>query len=34
MMIGNPGFYTVVAELEGRTAGSNCLDERDAIYGI
>jgi predicted N-acetyltransferase YhbS len=28
------GFYCVVAEADGRIAGSNCLDERDAIAGI
>jgi predicted N-acetyltransferase YhbS len=27
-------FYCVVAELDGRIAGSNCLDERDAIGGV
>lgn len=30
----HPGFYCVVAEVEGAIAGSNCLDERDAIAGI
>jgi predicted N-acetyltransferase YhbS len=30
----HPGFYCVVAEADGRIAGSNCLDERDAIAGV
>ena len=30
----HPGFYCVVAELEGRIAGSNCLDERAMIAGV
>ncbi len=30
----HPGFYCVVAEQDGRIAGSNCLDERSAIAGI
>jgi GNAT superfamily N-acetyltransferase len=34
MMFSHPGFYCVVAELHGRIAGSNCLDERSAIAGI
>src|ERR1700678_1233385 len=29
-----PGVYCVVAEADGRIAGSNCLDERDAIAGV
>jgi predicted N-acetyltransferase YhbS len=29
-----PGIYCVVAESEGRTLGSNCLDERSIIHGI
>jgi predicted N-acetyltransferase YhbS len=29
-----PGFYCVVAEADGRIAGSNCLDERSIIHGI
>jgi GNAT superfamily N-acetyltransferase len=33
-MFSNPGFYCVVAEAEGQIAGSNCLDERDAIAGV
>lgn len=27
-------FYCVVAEADGRILGSNCLDERDEIYGV
>jgi len=34
MMFSNPGFYCVVAEIEGRMVGSNCLDERSTIAGI
>src|SRR5437879_3031421 len=34
MMFSNPGFYCVVAESEGRIAGSNCLDERSVIAGL
>lgn len=30
----HPGFYSVVAELDGRIVGSNFLDERSAIAGI
>jgi predicted N-acetyltransferase YhbS len=33
-MFSNSGFYCVVAEAEGRIVGSNCLDERSAIFGI
>jgi len=33
-MFSHPGFYCVVAEADGRIAGSNCLDERDAIAGV
>ncbi|HEY2016751.1 MAG TPA: GNAT family N-acetyltransferase [Bryobacteraceae bacterium] len=33
-MFSNPGFYCVVAETEGRLAGSNCLDERAIIAGV
>jgi GNAT superfamily N-acetyltransferase len=29
-----PGFYCLVAEVGGRVAGSNCLDERAIIHGI
>jgi len=34
MMFSHPGFYCVVAELDGRIVGSNCLDERSAITGV
>jgi predicted N-acetyltransferase YhbS len=30
----SPLHYCVVAELDGRVAGSNCLDERAAIFGV
>jgi len=33
-LMANPGFYKVVAELDGRIAGSNFLDERNPIAGI
>ena len=33
-MFSHPGFFCVVAESEGRIAGSNCLDERSAIAGV
>jgi predicted N-acetyltransferase YhbS len=31
---GNPGFYGVVAELDGRVVGSNFIDERSPIIGL
>jgi predicted N-acetyltransferase YhbS len=34
MLFSHPEFYCVVAELDGRIAGSNCLDERSAIHGV
>ncbi|HVT95985.1 MAG TPA: GNAT family N-acetyltransferase [Acidobacteriaceae bacterium] len=34
LMFGHPGFYCVVAEVDGRIVGSNCLDERSVIAGI
>ena len=34
MMFSSPGFYCVVAEVEGRIVGSNCLDERSLIAGV
>lgn len=34
MMFSHPGFYCVVAEIEGRIVGSNCLDERSTIAGV
>jgi GNAT superfamily N-acetyltransferase len=33
-MFSNPYFYSVVAELDGRIIGSNCLDERAIIGGV
>ena len=33
-LLSHPGFYTVVAELDGKIAGSNFLDERTPIAGI
>ncbi len=33
-MISKPGYYGIVAELDGRIAGSNFMDERSAIAGI
>ncbi|MFH8656562.1 GNAT family N-acetyltransferase [Streptomyces afghaniensis] len=30
----HPGFYSVVAELDGRIVGSNFLDERSAVVGV
>lgn len=34
MLLSHPGFYSVVAELEGKVVGSNFLDERSAIVGV
>lgn len=34
MMFSNGGFYCVVAEIDGRIVGSNCLDERSIIAGV
>src|SRR5260370_1777962 len=34
MMLAYPGFYSVVAEIDGRIVGSNFLDERSAIVGV
>lgn len=34
MLFSHRGFHCVVAELNGRTVGSNCLDERSTIGGI
>jgi GNAT superfamily N-acetyltransferase len=34
MMFSNPGFYCVVAEVDGRIVGSNCMDERAVIRGV
>lgn len=33
-LLGNPGFYGVVAERDGRIVGSNFLDERNPISGV
>ncbi len=33
-MFSYPGFYTVVAEVDGRVVGSNVLDERNDIAGV
>jgi GNAT superfamily N-acetyltransferase len=34
MLLGHPGFYSVVAEEGGRVVGSNFLDERSMISGV
>jgi len=34
MLLSHPGFYSVVAEIDGRVAGSNFLDERSPIAGV
>ena len=34
MLCGHAGFYNLVAEVDGRLAGSNCLDERTPIAGV
>ena len=34
MLLGHPGFYSVVAEREGTIVGSNFLDERSPIAGV
>lgn len=34
MLLANPGFYGIVAERDGKVAGSNWVDERNAISGI
>jgi predicted N-acetyltransferase YhbS len=33
-LLSHPGFYKVVAELDGRVVGSNFLDERSVIAGV
>ncbi len=33
-LLANPGFYSVVAELEGTIVGSNFVDERSTIAGL
>ena len=34
MMFSHPSFWCVVAELNGRIVGSNCLDERSPVVGL
>ncbi len=34
MLLSNPGFYSVVAEVDGKIVGSNFLDERNPIAGV
>jgi ribosomal protein S18 acetylase RimI-like enzyme len=34
MLLGHPGFYSVVAERDGALVGSNFLDERSSIAGV
>jgi GNAT superfamily N-acetyltransferase len=34
MLFSHPGFYNLVAEVDGRVVGSNCLDERTPIAGV
>ena len=34
MVFSSPHHYCVVAEVEGRLVGSNCLDERSVIRGV
>ncbi len=34
MLLANPGFYPVVAEIDGEIVGSNFLDERSTIAGV
>jgi GNAT superfamily N-acetyltransferase len=34
MLLSNPGFYSVMAEVDGKIVGSNFLDERNPIAGI
>jgi predicted N-acetyltransferase YhbS len=33
-LIGRPGFYGIVAEVDGAVVGSNFMDERSAVFGI
>ena len=33
-LLGHPGFYSAVAEIDGRVVGSNFLDERGPIAGV
>jgi GNAT superfamily N-acetyltransferase len=34
MMLGHPGFSSLVAEVDGQVVGSNFLDERSSIFGV
>ncbi|MGJ5818764.1 GNAT family N-acetyltransferase [Paludibaculum fermentans] len=34
MLFSSPGIYCVVAEVDGRLVGSNCMDERSIVAGI
>jgi GNAT superfamily N-acetyltransferase len=34
MLLSHPGFYSVVAEVDGRVVGSNFLDERGPVVGV
>jgi GNAT superfamily N-acetyltransferase len=34
MLLGHPGFYSVVAEVNGNVVGSNFLDERSTVAGV
>ena len=34
VLFSSPEFYCVVAEVNGRLVGSNCLDERSMIHGV
>jgi predicted N-acetyltransferase YhbS len=34
MMFSNPGFYSVIAEMDGKVVVGNFLDERNPIAGI
>lgn len=34
MLLGHPGFYSVVAEVDGAVVGSNFLDERSTVTGV
>lgn len=34
MLLSHPGFYSVVAELDGEIVGSNFLDERSPVIGL
>jgi predicted N-acetyltransferase YhbS len=34
MLLGHPGWYSVVAERDGRVIGSNFLDVRSSVFGV